>query len=258
MFDGNPQQAVNINKKNMSRNSILFMVVWIACLLYLPAVVHGNGIPASVFSLPYSLQIINQADTSGDNQELSFEEEYNRFMDRGYKAVKIHKALAFTTGGLLLASGAVGVWHFLDMRQKGHRYCDSAGYTEENGNPAIMSGGVKQAWQTSESQTMRVIHGALIASSVITYTATATIELAMPRMIKNNAPFSSVNVHRYLFFLHAGLMAANVILGFAESKALSDGNHDLMMGLGATHMVVGFSAPIVMMVSGIVYKIPMQ
>jgi hypothetical protein len=216
------------------------------------------GISPFYFQLPYSLQVINQTDTTGDAQELSFEEEYNRFMDRGYKAIKIHKALAFTTGGLLLASGAVGAWHFWDMYQKGHFYRDSLGYNEDLTNPAVQTEWTRKTWLESHSQTMRVIHGALIASSVITYTATATIELAMPRMIKNDAPFSSVNVHRYLFYLHAGMMAANCILGFTESKALSDGNHELVQGLGIAHMVIGFSAPVVMMISGITYKLPLQ
>jgi hypothetical protein len=191
-----------------------------------------------------------------DTGEESAEAMNERFLQRQYKAVKIHKALAFTTGGLLLAGGAVGAIHFLDMYNRGHKYRDSIGFTEESGNTALQDEWIRRDWRSSRSQTYRILHGALISASVISYTVTATIELTMPRMSRNPSLYSNTHLHKYLFLLHASLMAANMGLGFAESHALSQGNHELVQGLGIAHMVIGVAAPVVMVGSGLAFKLP--
>jgi hypothetical protein len=78
--------------------------------------------------------------------------------------------------------------------------------------------------------------------------------LTLPRFDKDTSMFSRPNIHRNIFYLHAALMLANIGLGFAESFALSQGNHDLVVGLGATHMIIGIAAPAVMFGSGLVFK----
>ena len=62
---------------------------------------------------------------------------------------------------------------------------------------------------------------------------------------------SKHDIHRWAFFTHAALMVAQVGLGFAETYALSTGRHYLMIGLGATHAVIGLAIPAVMIGAGL-------
>ncbi len=190
-----------------------------------------------------------------DTQEIQFALSMNKeYMDREYKGIKIHKALAYTTGCLLLASDAIGIYHFLSMKDQGHKYRDSHGYTEENTDFQAQSNEIKNIWKSRESQKERLLHTGIIAASTICYVATATIELALPRMDTDPSRFSRPAIHRNLFFCHAALMAANIGLGLAESYALSQGNHNLVQGLGISHMVIGLAAPVVMFGSGLVFR----
>jgi hypothetical protein len=185
------------------------------------------------------------------------QKDLDLFHDRQGDAADIHKKLAFLTAGLLLLGDALGTYHFFALQASGHDYCraHSNGMDSDSINPAVYRAGILQAWGSSESQLLRVLHGGAIALGAVCYTATATIELTMPRMINDNRPFSPVNVHHGIFYFHAGLMVANIGLGFLESYALSSGNHDLVIGAGITHMIVGFALPIVISASGIVYKL---
>ncbi len=185
------------------------------------------------------------------------QKDLDEFQLRQSNVVRIHKTFAFLTAGFLLVGDALGTYHFLELRTAGHTYCDAhtKGANEENIDPAIYHAGILDAWGSSNSQLFRVLHGGCITLGAVFYTATATMELTMPRMIKDDRPLSSVNLHHDLFYLHAGLMLANIGLGFWESYALSKGNHDLVIGVGAAHMVIGYALPIVMTASGLAYKI---
>lgn len=190
-----------------------------------------------------------------DTQEIQYALSMNKeYLYREYKGVKIHKALAYTTGVLLLASDAMGIYHFLSMKDQGHKYRDSNGYSEDNTDAQAQSNEIKTIWRSRESQMERLIHTGLISASTICYAATATIELSLPRMDTDPSRFSRPAIHRNLFFCHAALMAANIGLGMAESYALSQGNHNLVMGLGISHMVIGIAAPVVMFGSGLVFS----
>ena len=48
-------------------------------------------------------------------------------------------------------------------------------------------------------------------------------------------------------------MAANIALGCAESRALSQGNHNQVVGFGIAHMIIGLSLPVIMVGSGLVF-----
>ena len=176
------------------------------------------------------------------------------FLNRQYQGIIIHKRFAYTTGCLLLLSDAMGAYHFFSMRDQGHKYRDSIGYSENSGEKNIRTGEIKTVWGSNASQTERVLHSSLIAASTICYVTTATIELTLPRMDTDPSCLSRPNIHRKLFYCHVALMVANIGLGFAESYALSQGKHDLVQGLGITHMVVGIAAPVVMFGSGLVFK----
>jgi hypothetical protein len=184
--------------------------------------------------------------------------EINLVLNRQYAMVKAHKLLAYTTAALVLAADIEGTYHFYNMERIGHHYRDSIdGLSQATPatpiDPADKAKGVKDAWLASESQSLRVLHGALIASSIIAYTATATIEFTIPRLAKSPEGIRMAKIHRNIFYVHALLMAANVGLGYAESKALSRGDHTMLTRLGYTHMIIGFSLPVIMIGSGIVF-----
>jgi hypothetical protein len=208
------------------------------------------------FSLPSdSANIVAVVQTTAPDP--TPQQDLDKFTDRQAKVVRIHRAFAFVTAGLLVVGDALGTYHFFALRASGHAYCDahSTGRESETADPAIYKAGILQAWSDPQSQEFRVLHGGTIMLATISYTATATMELTMPRMITDNRPLSSVNLHRDLFFVHAGLMLANIGLGFLESYALSKGNHDLVTGVGITHMVVGFALPVFVTASGLAYKL---
>jgi hypothetical protein len=184
--------------------------------------------------------------------------DLNRALERQYAMVKAHKLLAYTTAALVLATDIEGTWHFMNMEKLGHQFRDSidavSQATSRAFTPAQQAEGIRQAWLNSESQSLRVLHGALVVSSIIAYTSTATIELTIPRLAKDPEGIRMAKLHRNIFYVHAALMAANVALGYAESRALSQGDHDKVAGYGIAHMIIGFSLPVIMVGSGIVFR----
>ncbi|MGB7568061.1 MAG: hypothetical protein WBM07_09385 [Chitinivibrionales bacterium] len=183
--------------------------------------------------------------------------DLKRMLERQYASVKMHKRLAYATAALVLATDIEGTYHFLNMEKLGHRFRDSVEAATHSRksirDPAIQAAGIRQAWLASESQSLRVVHDGLVAASAIAYTATATIELTVPRLAKDPEEIRMAKLHRNIFYLHAGLMAANIALGCAESRALSQGNHNQVVGFGIAHMIIGFSLPVIMVGSGLVF-----
>jgi len=175
--------------------------------------------------------------------------------DRRFRIMKAHKALAFTTAGLLLAADGLGVAHLVDLIQQGHAFRDSIGFSEDGGNEADRTRGIKQAWYRPNSQAFRALHGATVALATIGYTATATMELSAPRTGAKVFSWKR-GTHRGLFYLHAACMAANIGLGFVETWGLSQGNHNIAGPLGVAHAIVGVAAPLLIISSGIVYNKP--
>jgi hypothetical protein len=158
-----------------------------------------------------------------------------------------HMVTGFTSSALFLAAGAMGVWHFVNMMNAGHTLRDANGWTE--GSPeSIRAGYVEQAW-TSDSDIRWWHVGFLIAGETL-YLGDAITGISMMTQQKPGK-LSKHDIHRYAFFIHATLMVAQVGLGFAETYALSTGQHDLMIGLGATHAVIGLAIPAVMIGAGL-------
>jgi hypothetical protein len=230
---------------------LLFSILWYLVFLI-----------AAVLLMPFSS--FSQSDsTPASKTALStdvadgLQKDLDVFLERQGDVAGLHRKFAFLTAGFLLLGDALGTYHFFALQASGHDYCraHSQGMNSDSIAPAVYRAGILQAWGNSESQLLRVLHGGTIALGAISYTATATMELTMPRMIKDNRPFSSVNVHHGIFYFHAGLMVANIGLGFLESYALSRGNHDLVIGAGIAHLIVGYALPIVITTSGLVYKL---
>jgi hypothetical protein len=221
-------------------------------LLLLVAVVLA---PSRSYSQQDSSAPVAQAGFNAAAADL--QKDLDEFVDRQGKIAGVHKTFAFLTAGCLLLGDILGTYHFFELRDAGHRYCDahSNGADADNIDPAVFRAGILDAWGSSNSQLFRVLHGGSIALGTIFYTATATMELSMPRMIKDDRPLSSVNLHHDLFYLHAGLMIASIGLGFWESYALSRGEHDVVHGVGIAHLIIGYALPIVITTSGLAYKL---
>jgi hypothetical protein len=180
------------------------------------------------------------------------------FTSRQYRVVDIHRAFGLTTAGILLAADGMGLYHFLQLVNRGHQIRDRIGYTEESTDRAPQISGVETSWADTRSQGERVVHTGLIIAGALSYTATATLKLTMPRTSSSQSPISATRLHRYAFYIHAGLMAANIGLGLVESSALARGNHDLLVGAGIAHIVVGFSVPVVIIGAGGIFKLPVD
>jgi hypothetical protein len=211
--------------------------------------------PFSTFSQADSTPASKIAQSTGAADDL--QKDLDVFLKRQGEVAGLHRKFAFLTAGFLLLGDALGTYHFFALHASGHDYCraHSNGMDSDSISGAVYRAGILQAWGNSESQLFRVLHGGAITLGAISYSATATMELTMPRMINDNRPFSTVNMHHGLFYFHAGLMLANIGLGFLESYALSNGNHDLVMGAGIAHLIVGYALPIVITTSGLVYKL---
>lgn len=207
----------------------------------------------SVFGQEYSTNVdVDMADTQSIREAIAVK---NALYERQFKLLKLHKAFAFTTGGLLLAADGMGLYHYLSMRQQGHDFRDANGFNEDNmySNSATENE-IQRIWRKNQSQTERVIHASLVSAATVCYTTTATIELCMPSLNDDPSYQRKVKIHRASFITHASLMAANIGLGMAESNVLSKGNHDAVEVLGIAHAVVGFLAPVMMFGSGIIFS----
>jgi hypothetical protein len=158
-----------------------------------------------------------------------------------------HAVTGFTSSALFLGAGIMGVWHFVNMMNAGHTLRDQINF--QDGSPeSVRIPLVEQAWGSDSD--IRWWHvGFLIAGETL-YLGDAITGISM--MTKSQpGKLSKHDIHRYAFFTHAALMVAQIGLGFAETYALSTGQHDLMIGLGATHAVIGLAIPAIMIGAGL-------
>ncbi len=160
------------------------------------------------------------------------------------KKVLFHKISGFTSGGLLLASGIVGAVHVFDMMSVAHAYRDKHGMEEVAPECSVK---IREAW--SGDQTLRWVHVGLLSTGELLYLADAITGLTM--LTPDLPGLTKQDIHRYAFFTHAGLMAAEIILGFFTTDALKRGDHNTMLALGITHTAIGLAIPTVIIGAGI-------
>jgi len=158
-----------------------------------------------------------------------------------------HAVTGFTSSALFLGAGVIGVIHFLDMMDAAHAYRDSIPWTEGM-DPALRTNEIKSVW--GGQQTLRWVHVGLLAGGEVLYLGDAITGISM--MTRSQpGKLTKHDIHRYAFFTHAALMVAQVGLGFAETWALSTGQHDVMVGLGTAHAAIGLAIPAVMIGAGL-------
>jgi mono/diheme cytochrome c family protein len=162
--------------------------------------------------------------------------------------VTFHEVTGFTSTALFLAAGVIGTVHFLDMMSAAHAYRNAIGFNEDIGPESLRIAEIEKVWGADSA--LRWWHVGFIISGEALYLGDALTGISMfttPQAGK----LTKHDIHRYAFFTHAALMAAQIGLGFAETYALSTGQHDLMIGLGAAHIVIGFAIPVVMLSAGL-------
>jgi len=160
-----------------------------------------------------------------------------------------HRAAGWTSAGLLLAAGVVGVVRAYDLMSAGHDYRDSIGMTDEDQIDQQCYDEIASLW--SDNQALRWTHISLLAAGETLYLGNAITGMSMAQK-RQPGTLSKSDLHRYAFFAHAGLMATEIILGFFTTDALASGDHELVRTLGVAHAAVGITIPLVMIGSGII------
>jgi len=155
-----------------------------------------------------------------------------------------HMVAGWTSTGLLLAAGGLGVARALDLMNRGHEVRDSLGIDEEN-DPAIASA-LSSVWENG--QALRWLHIGFLAAGETLYLGNAVTGLSM-KLPKGERTLAS-NIHLISFFTHAALMASEVIIGVMTTDALRRGDHEAHLGLVTAHAVIGVTIPIVMAGAG--------
>jgi hypothetical protein len=169
--------------------------------------------------------------------------------------VAFHETTGFTSTALFLAAGVIGIVHFVDMMNAGHAWRDSsanfpAGFDENSAaDLARRSAEIQTIWGGSE-QTLRWWHVGLLSAGETLYLGDALTGISM---FTDSTPgkLTKHDIHRYAFYTHATLMVAQIVLGFFSTDAMSRGDHDLMIGLGAAHAAIGLAIPAVMLGAGL-------
>jgi hypothetical protein len=161
--------------------------------------------------------------------------------------VAFHEVTGFTSTALFAAAGVLGVVHFLDMMSEGHTLRDAINFQE--GSPeSLRIPLVQEAWASDSS--LRWWHVGFLIGGETLYLGDAITGISMMTRAQPGK-VTKADIHRAAFFTHVSLMAAQLVLGFFETGALSSGNHDLMIGLGAAHAAIGVAIPLVMLGAGL-------
>jgi hypothetical protein len=152
----------------------------------------------------------------------------------------VHKATGYAAGGLFAAAGLVGLARFLDLEARSHQYRTGEEFTAAC--PSIIAG------QWASGQQLRWVHVSLLSAGEALYLFDAATGISLIPPDGGGAPVGKL--HRAAFFAHAGLMLAEIILGFMETDALSRGDHGRLVGYGALHAGIGVAIPALILGSG--------
>jgi hypothetical protein len=159
-----------------------------------------------------------------------------------------HRFAGWTSGGLLLAAGIAGGVHALQMMNKAHEWRDAHGIEEDDTSYCVDE--IQSVWNDSGAQALRWTHVGLLAAGETLYLGDAITGASFWHPLPPG--WSKARIHRYAFFAHAGLMAAEGVVGFLLTDALKNGDHERMTGLLAAHAAIGIAIPVVILGAGTV------
>lgn len=159
--------------------------------------------------------------------------------------VEYHMTAGWISTGLFFAAGALGAARAFDLMARGHAIRDSLGIADEN-DPAI-TGALAALY--ADGQTLRWIHVGLLAAGEALYLGNAVTGLSMKLPLGERT--KRADIHLTAFFVHAGLMGGQLLLGVLTSDALRRGDHEAHLGLALAHAAIGVAIPIVMTGAGL-------
>lgn len=159
--------------------------------------------------------------------------------------VEYHMTAGWVSTGLLFAAGAVGAARALDLMARGHKIRDTLGIGEED-DPAI-AGALADLY--ADGQALRWLHVGLLAAGEALYLGNAVTGLSMKLPLGERS--RRADIHLTAFFVHAGLMGGQIILGVLTSDALKRGDHEAHLGLTLAHAAIGVAIPIAMAGAGL-------
>jgi hypothetical protein len=160
-----------------------------------------------------------------------------------------HRFSGWMSGGFLLASGLVGAVHAYGMMDAAHAYRDQQGIEDEF-NSALCLAEIEKVYNDPTQQALRWTHVGLLAAGESFYLANAITGSSFIGPLPPG--WTKAKIHRYAFFVHAGLMVGEGILGFLSSDALQRGDHEAFTGLLVAHAGLGIAIPLVIIGSGAV------
>jgi mono/diheme cytochrome c family protein len=167
--------------------------------------------------------------------------------------IVLHAASGFTATAAFAAAGAIGVVHYLQMKDAIH----PGGAGEDGGNGAEGTeanfGLMSTVWGSQQS--LRWLHVGLIATGETLYLGDAITGLTMLTK-RGTGPLTKHDIHRYAFIAHVSLMAAQIVLGFLETNALANGRHEAAIVYTGAHAVIGIAIPAVMLYAGLENILP--
>jgi len=167
----------------------------------------------------------------------------------GFKSKEdFHRFSGWMSGGVLLAAAGVGTWHLVDMMAAAHAWRDAHYPNMDSFDPAICPAEVAAVYDSPNEQALRWTHVGLLAAGETFYLANAFTGTSF--MGKLGPGWSKARIHRYAFFVHAGLMATEGVLGFLSSDALSRGDHDAFTKLLVAHAGIGIAIPMIILGAG--------
>ncbi len=161
-----------------------------------------------------------------------------------------HRFSGWASGGILMAAGIVGAVHAYDMWSTAHAWRDTHYPNLDNFDPVNCPPEVNAVWGNSTSQALRWTHVGLLAAGESFYLANAFTGTSF--MTKLGPGWSKSKIHRYAFFVHAGLMAAEAVMGYFTSDAMSRGDHETFRTLLVAHAGIGIVIPVVILGAGVV------
>jgi hypothetical protein len=159
-----------------------------------------------------------------------------------------HRFSGWMAGGTLLAAGIVGGVHALGMMNEAHDWRDAHGIEEFSASSCDPE--IAAVWGESTQQALRWTHVGLLAVGETFYFANAFTGSSFMGPLPPG--WSKAKIHRYAFFVHAGLMVAEGVMGYFSSDALSRGDHDTFHSLLIAHAAVGIAIPVVILGAGVI------
>jgi hypothetical protein len=159
-----------------------------------------------------------------------------------------HRFSGWASGGILLAAGVVGAVHAYDMMSKAHDWRDAHGIDEFNSD--LCPEEIAAVYNDPTEKALRWTHVGLLVAGESFYFANAFTGAKF--MAPLGPGWSKAKIHRYAFFVHAGLMVAEGVLGFLSTDALQRGDHEAFTGLLAAHAGIGLAIPVVIIGAGVV------